>query len=191
MPAISTEVRRSQLDDEVKAAGPEALALYRQILAKGETAEWAAMCALQQAPGSKNTDRAFCDGARRQMDKMDDYNRKKILDIAKKAGINTQGKCYKGGLGKYNDPAAWVGSQDDVIASAKARKLKVEGVVNYDATRPLDEPPKRIPLSEKIIKRNALRMLKEDGRLREKMRKSPEKTKREMREQIVAKHSRG
>ena len=38
--------------------------------------EFAAMCALRQAPGSRNTDRAFCQGAQRQMDGMSEVNKK-------------------------------------------------------------------------------------------------------------------
>lgn len=187
MSAISTEVRRESLDAEVAAAGPEAVALYRQILANGETAEWAAMCALQQAPGSKNTDRAFCEGARHRMNSMDDYNRNKILGIAKKAGINTHGKCYKSGLGRYDDPRAWVGSQDDVITTAKAKQLKIEGVVNYDASRPT--PPKKKPLAEDIVKREALSLMRADPKLAAQVKTNP-KAKRELRERIIATHSR-
>jgi hypothetical protein len=190
MPAISQDVRRDMLDREVAAAGPEAQKLYDEILAKGETAEWAAMCALQAAPRTKNTDRTFCDGHRRKMDKMDPVNQKHILRIAKEAGINTQGKFFNG-IGRYNDPDSWSSSQQDVIDAAKRKRLKLEGPVNCDYIREDLPPPKPKPLAEDIVKNEALGMLKQDGRLREKMRKSPTKTRREMREQIRAKHSRG
>lgn len=189
MPAIAEDVRREMLDAEVEAAGLEAVALYQQILANGETAEWAAMCALQSAPGSKNTDRALCEGGRQRMESMDDFNRNKILAIAKKAGINTQGKFYKAGLGRYNDPRAWVASQDDILATAKAKKLKVEGVVNCDYSEPLANPPKKAPMPEDIIKREALGLMRKDPALAAKVKSSP-KAKQELRERIVATHSR-
>lgn len=190
MPAIAEDVRRDMLNREVAAAGPAARKLYKEILAKGETAEWAAMCALQAAPRTKNSDRTFCDGHRRKMDKMDSYNRDKILKAAQAAGIKTQGKFFNG-IGRYNDPDSWSSNQQDVIDAAKRKRLKLEGPVNCDYTRADLPPPPKKPLAEDLVKNEALAMLKEDGRLREKMRKSPKKTRTELREQIRAKHSRG
>lgn len=188
MPAICNQVRREMLDAEVKAAGKEAVRIYKQILAKGETAEWAAMCALQAAPMSKNTDRTFCDGHRRKMERMDDYNQKKILDIAKKAGINTQGKFYNG-IGRYKDPDAWSSTQQDVIDAAKRRHLKLEGPVNCDYIREDLPPPPKKKLAEDIVKNEALKLMSADPKLAEKVRKTKH-GKRELRERIQATHSR-
>jgi hypothetical protein len=188
MPAIAEEHRRYTLDREVKEAGPAAVKLYKEILAKGETAEWAAMCALQAAPRTKNTDRTFCDGHRRRMNKMDDYNRKKMLAIAKQHGINTEGKYFTG-LGHYSDPHAWASNQQDVIDAAKRKNLKLEGPVNCDFTREGLPPPKKKPLAEDIVKNEALALMKADPALAAKVKKSP-KAKQELRERIQATHSR-
>jgi hypothetical protein len=188
MPAICAEDRRYTLDRQVKEAGPAAVKLYKQILAKGETAEWAAMCALQEAPRTKNTDRTFCAGHRRHMEQMDDYNRSKILRAAKKAGINTQGK-YFNGIGKYTDPAAWSSNQQDVIDAAKRKNLKLEGPVNCDYTRKDLPPPKPKKLAEDLVKNEALALMKKDPSLAAKVRRSP-KAKQELRERIQATHTR-
>lgn len=188
MTAIADD--RELLDAEVAAAGPEAVRVYKEILAKGETAKWAAMCALQAPPATKNTDQKFNASQRRRMNSMDPQNQAAILDIAKKAGINTQGKFYTG-VGRYNDPMAWASTHQDVVDAAKRKKLKLEGGgVECDYLPHDAPPPPRKKLSEKIIAERATRMLKGDRRLREKMRKAPQKTRGELREQIIAKHSR-
>lgn len=187
MSAIALETRREMLEAEVDAAGVREL--YEKILAKGEGMEWAAMCALRSPPGASNTDRAFQEGARRQMEDMDPENAKNLMHIARKAGINPNGKYYKGSIGKYNDPAAWVSTADDVVTAVKAKKLNVEGVVNYKAAPAELPPPKRIALAEDIAQRQERKLLRADPALAEKCRKSA-KARRELRDRVVATHSR-
>lgn len=189
MPAIAEDHRREILDQDVAAAGPEAVRVYEEILAKGETAEWAAMCALQAAPRTKNTDRTFCDGHRHKMNTMDDYNRNKILAAAAKAGIKTQGKFYNG-IGRYTDPDSWSSTQQDVIDAAKRKRLKLEGPVNCNYMREDLPPPPKKKLAEDIVKNEALKMMRADPKLAEKVKKTKH-GKRELRERIQAKHSRG
>lgn len=188
MPAVCSEHRRFTLDREVQEAGPEAVKLYKEILANGETAEWAAMCALQAAPRTSNTDRTFCDGHRRYMNGMDEYNRERILKAAQKAGIKTQGKFYNG-IGKYNDPDAWSSTQQDVLDAAKRKRLKLEGPANCNYMREDLPPPKKQPLAEDLVKKEALKLMRADPSLAAKVKKSP-KAKQELRERIQAKHSR-
>lgn len=189
MPAIAEKDLITMYRRDCKARGGDALKVFNRMIRKGEPAGFAAACALQEAPRTKNTDRTFCDGHRRHMDKMDDYNRNKILGIAKKAGINTQGKYYTG-LGRYSDPEAWASNIDDVTAAAKRKKLKLEGPVNCDYSPTDLPPPKKVPLAEDIIKNEALARMRANPDLAAKVRKSP-KAKQELREQIVATHSRG
>lgn len=187
MPAIAEATRREMLEAQVDAAGVRDL--YEQILAKGDGMEFAAMCALRSPPGSKNTDRAFQDGARRQMESMDPENAKHVLSCARKAGINPNGKYYKGSLGRYTDPAAWVSTADDVIASAKAKHLDVSGVVNVKAGPAELPPPKRIPLAEDVAAGLERKILKAEPALAEKCRRSA-KARRELRDRVVATHGR-
>ena len=170
------------------ASSSARMAIYKQALANDGSHKFAEMCALQCPPGTKATDRAFMQGAHRQMEDMDPKNRELILDIAKKAGISTQGKCHKAGLGRPEDPAAWVSSSDDVLRVAKARNLNVSGVVNHKAVDNLQEP-KRVKLAEDIIQRMMKRTLERDPSLAAKVKQKPKRL-CELREAIVAKHSR-
>lgn len=188
MSGIAQDTRLEMLRDDVKRHGPEAVALFEQILAQGETPEWAAMCACRQAPGTRNTDRAFCQGAQRRMNSMGSYLQEQIVKRAQKAGINTQGKYYKAGLGRYEDPAAWVSCADDVLAVAKARNLNVEGVINHKAVE-REIKPKRVPLAEDIIQAKAKEILKAEPDTAAKVKRSA-KAKRELRERIIATYSR-
>jgi hypothetical protein len=146
MGAIASEVRLEMIHREVRAAGKAAWALYQKIIDKGETPEWAAMCALQQAPGTRNTDRAFCQGQQHKMNRMDPENHAKMVKMARMAGVDVGGKYYCGGLGDYTDPAAWVTCADDVIAVAKKKGLKIEGVINYTP------PEKEVKRKEVVAK---------------------------------------
>jgi hypothetical protein len=183
--SIPAKTRQRMLEGQVKAAGPQAMRVYRSIRRKGETAEFAAMCALRQPPGSKGTDRAFTEGFSRQMGGMSDASRSTILETARKAGIATQGKCFKGGLGRPDDPAAWVSSVDDVKAIARARNLTVAGAVEHQGVVP--EKPKRTRLASDIVDRLEANYRAEDPSLNAKVAKSP-KARRELRERIVDKH---
>lgn len=179
-----------KLRDEVQAMRPDQRDVFFAIYDPGEegSERSALMCALQQAPRTRNTDRTFCDGQRRHMDKMNDYNREKILKAAKKAGINTHGKFFNG-IGRYTDPDAWSSNQQDVIDAAKRKRLKLEGPTECNYMREDLPPPKPKKLAEDLVKNEALSLMRQDPALAEKVRKSP-KAKQELRERIQATHSR-
>lgn len=164
---------------EVIAAGPRALNLYEKALPYGE--RWAAMVALQQPPGTKGTDRAFLEGRQNneQLDAMPKRQAEYVARDARQAGINISGKYYCAGIADrrgWKDPAAWVTSNDDVLRVARKRRLHVTGSVNYD---PGEAPPKRVLLSESIIK----------DELRKEKRKNPKAKTGELREKIIEKHA--
>jgi len=144
------------------------------------------MLALQSPPRTKNTDRTFCEGAHRQMEDMPDRQRKAILKFAKQAGINTSGKYYKGSLGGYTDPAAWVSTADDVLAVCKARNYTVTGAVNHQGTV---MPPKRVKMAPDLMAEMTKKELKADPVLAEKVRKNPKKLS-EVKERVVATYGR-
>jgi hypothetical protein len=173
-----------RLTDECLAAG--VLAEFACMMAAGTAPRAAAMYALQTPPGSRHTDRAFCQGARRQMESMPEVNRKAIVKLAKSAGIATDGKFYKGSLGSYTDPAAWVTCADDVLTVCKARNLDCEGVIKHRAALK-DEPPKPVDLAPHLARRLEREYLKRDPRLAAKV-KASAKAKHELREMVVAKH---
>lgn len=164
---------------EVIAAGPKALNIYEKALPYGE--RWAAMVALQQPPGTKGTDRAFLEG-RQNNEQLDDMPRRQAAYVAKEArqaGISISGKYYCAGIADkrgWKDPEAWVTSSDDVLKVARKRRLHVTGSVNYD---PGEAPPKRVLLSERIIK----------DEIRKEKRKNPNAKAGELREKIIEKHA--
>ena len=168
---------------DVASAGSAAVATYRRSLQAGGTPAFAAMCALQTPPGTKGTDRAFMEGRmnNQQLDGMPKLQAEYITRDARSAGINISGKYYCGGLADgrgWKDPEAWVSSNDDILRVAKKRNKSVTGSVNYDAGAA--PPPKRVALSERIIKEEIAREKRLDPGI---------KDTRALREKIIEKHA--
>lgn len=160
-------------------AGREAIETYRRALPYGE--RWAEMVALQIAPGTKGTDRAFLEGRQnnQQLDDLPKRQAEYMIREARAAGISISGKHYVAGIADHRgwrDPAAWVSSNDDVLKVAQKRRLAVSGSVNYD---PGPAPRKTKVLSESIIK----------DEMRKELRKNPRANKGELREKIIEKHA--
>jgi len=112
------------------------------------------MCALQQPPGLKGTDRAYMEGRlnNQQLDNMAPVQAKALLAHARRAGINVNGKYYAGGLADKRgaaDPAAWVDSLADVKKVAEMRNLTVSGAVEHQG-RP--QPRPHVALSERATR---------------------------------------
>jgi hypothetical protein len=139
------------------------------------------MVALQAPPGTKGTDRAFLEG-RQNNEQLNDMPKRQAQYVsreAREAGISISGKYYCAGIADkrgWKDPAAWVTSNDDVLRVARKRRLHVTGSVNYD---PGEAPPKRVLLSESIIK----------DEMRKEKRKNPRAKDGELREKIIDKHA--
>ena len=164
---------------EVRDAGYSAIETYKNALPYGE--RWATMVALQAPPGTKGTDRAFLEG-RQNNEQLNDMPKRQAQYVsreAREAGISIAGKYYCAGIADkrgWKDPAAWVTSNDDVLRVARKRRLHVTGSVNYD---PGEAPPKRVLLSESIIK----------DEMRKEKRKNPRAKDGELREKIIDKHA--
>lgn len=186
MGGIANDVRREQLEAEVDRAGVRAH--FDKMVADGQGVEFAAMCALQQPPGSKNTDRAFQDGARRRMENMGPVAKNALLGAAKKAGINTEGKYYVGGLGRAHDPSAWVATAQDVLDVCKKKNLNCEGVVNHKASF-RDKPPPDVKLAPDLVREFAANAMAADPALAEKCRTS-KRARQELAESVIEKHGR-
>ena len=166
---------------EVERAGPNAIKVYKESLEAGGTEKFAAMCAVQIAPGTKGTDRAFMEGRmnNQQLDDMPQIMAQRMAREAKAAGININGKHYVGGLADnraWKDPSAWVSGNDDVKKVAERKNLSVSGSVNHEGRA---VPPKRKQLSEKIIKEETKNLKK----------LHPKASKEELRERVINKHS--
>lgn len=173
---------RETIPAEIRRAGGEAVAMYERLLLEGYGHRWAEMCALQQPPGLKGTDRAVMQGryAGQWLDEMDVENAKRITREAKAAGIDISGKFYCSGLADkrmHCDPEAWIDSASDIKRVAEKRNLTVHGIVEHKAREM--PPTKSKPLSERLIRQ----FVKEEAKLQ------PGKSKRELREIVLDKHT--
>ena len=154
---------------------------YRRMVEAGQSPRFAEMCALQVAPGTKGSERAFMEGRNNneQLDSMPRRQAQYVSSEAKAAGINISGKYYCGGIADHRgwrDPKAWVSSNDDVLRVAKERRMSVSGSVNYD---PPVAPPKRTLINESIVKEMVAK----------EKRKNPSAKVADLREKVIAKHA--
>lgn len=167
---------------EIANAASHIQQFWLKMIAEGQSERWATMCALQQPPGTKGTERAFFEGRNggEWLDRMPKRQANYIIREAKSAGIDVAGKYYHSGIADrrgWCDPEAWVSSSDDVVRVAKKRRLEVRGAVNY--TPPESEPPKRVGLAKDIVA----------GLAREEMKKNPALTKRQAAEIVKDRHT--
>lgn len=160
---------------------------YDRIVAAGNTPQFAMMCIHRKAPNPGHSDQAFNRSARKRMNGMSDHEKNRITQLARQAGINTDGKYYVGRLGRYTDPLAWCSTVDDVKAAARKKNLTVDGVVSHTAipTAPVQGPA----LAEDIVQRESKKLLMKDGELRAKVKEGKVKA-GEIRERVIAKHGR-
>lgn len=168
---------------EIKRAGRDATLMYERLLREGHGERWAAMCALQQPPGVKGSDRAFMQGRynNQQFNDMPEKQVKTILQMARKAGVSTSGRYYAAGLADGRgpgDPAAWVDSVGDVKRVAEVRNLTVSGAVEHKG-RAMPRPKSK-PLSERLTREL----------MREEKRRHPTMKKGELREYVVSQYGR-
>jgi len=166
------------IPSHIKALGPAAVEVYKKALPHGE--RWADMCAHQIAPGSLGSDRAFMEGRynNQQLDAMPRRQADYVAKEAKEAGVDISGKYYVGGLADsraWKDPEAWVSGVDDIRRVAQKRRLRVQGIYDYD---PGPAEPKRTALNEKIIRQEVKRLSKRS-------KKSPG----ELRDKVIEKHA--
>ena len=167
------------IPQHIKNLGISAVETYKLALPHGE--KWAEMCAVQVAPGSLGSDRAFMEGRynNQQLDNMPKRQADYITKEAKQAGVDISGKYYVGGLADkrgWKDPEAWVSGVDDIKRVAQKRRLAVQGIYNYD---PGPADPKRSVLNEKIVQ-------KEVRRLRTANKKASDS---ELRDKVIEKHA--
>lgn len=144
-----------ELPASIALAGKEVQQRYLRMRSDGQTVKFAEMCALQQPPGLRGTDRAFMEGRLNQqwLDNMPKDHAQKMLREARAAGINVSGRYYMAGLADkrgHLDPAAWVDSAQDIKRVARERNLTVTGIVEHKGT-PMP-PPKQKRLSARLTR---------------------------------------
>jgi post-segregation antitoxin (ccd killing protein) len=143
-----------ELPIDIQRSSLEVREHYIRMVNAGQAPRFAEMCALQQPPGTKGTDRAFQQGRLdgNWLDELPARQAKKMVREAKAAGINITGKQYVGGLANklgHCDPRAWVSDLSEVRSVAKDRNLNVSGLVNIEAT---EIEPIRHALNPRIAK---------------------------------------
>ncbi len=129
--------------------------MYLRLLSEGQTPKFAEMCALQQPPGVRGSDRAVMQGRYngQWLDEMPKDHADRMLREAKAAGINVSGRFYMSGLADkrgHRDPAAWIDSVSDIKQVARERNLTVQGIVEHKGS-PVD-PPKQKRLSARLTR---------------------------------------
>lgn len=162
---------------------------FQELLERGDSPRMAHMLATRGAPMMGSSDRAFCEGQYRKMSRMSNPVRESMRAIAQRAGINTDGRYYVGGLGRYDDPAAWVSGKEDLINSCKKRGFDADGVVKARYADH-DAPPKKAPkLAPHLVEEMCARHAKRDPKLAEKLRKDKSgRAKRDLQEKVTAIH---
>lgn len=156
---------------------------YIDMISNGVAPRLAEMLALQKPPGLRGTDRAFMEGRlnNEQFDRMPKDHAENLLTLARRAGINPNGKYYAGGLADSRgpaDPKAWVDSVHDVKRVAAERNLTVSGAVEHKG---IPQPrPEAKPLSERLTRE----MMRVEGK------RNPTMKKGELREMVIAKYGR-
>lgn len=167
---------------------PKALRREFDMMVKsGNTPQFAMMCLHQKAPNAGQTDQAFNRSARFRMNDMDDKQRDDIVRIARRAGIDTNGKYYCGRIGKYNDPDAWCSTVDDVKAACRKKNLDCDGVVKHKAApvAPFRGPDLAPDIADGLVKKRLMK----DEQLAAHVKEGKKKI-AEVREEVVAKHGR-
>lgn len=186
MPGIPESMQRARYADECRAAG--VFDQYEALLAAGNPPGFAAMLALQEPPGAKNTDRAFSQGQQRKMENMSPMLRGMLQKRARAAGIDTRGKYYVGGPFGAHDARSWVTSAEDLMTVAKRNNLNLEGVLNHKADRTDVEPKAKPAIAPNIVRQLERKALQADPALAERVKKNKH-ARHELRERLVEKHT--
>ena len=134
------------LPPELEEASRDQQLHYVKMVEDGQTEQFAVMCALQQPPGTRGTDRSFMEGKLNQewLNDMPRFQSERILREAKAAGISTTGRFYMSGLSDkrgHCDPLAWVSTTGEIKKVAQLRNLNVTGIIEHKAEQ--REPTKK------------------------------------------------
>ena len=177
------------LESEIAGWPEHKRQFYELMVACGTAPVLAHMLASQQAPIMGQSDRSFCESLHRNMSGMSQELRSGIVENARRAGINTDGKFYVGGLGKSTDPTAWCSTIEDARRTLAMKPyLNANGLVTQQATVKPEGPPQRKVLADDLASEMIHKEIATDGRLREKVAKGKVKG-GELREMVEDKYA--
>lgn len=154
---------------------------------KKQSPRFALMCAYQQAPGTRFSDKTFNSEMRKAMMERKSPQMDEYLKIAKKSGINTQGKFYVSGFGRPSDPMAWVSTVDEAKDVCKRKNLTTlnDGLIQHKGH---EEEYKRVRMAPDIREDLVRRKLAQDSSLAAKCKADPAKLNR-VRAEVVDRHA--
>jgi len=158
---------------------------YYVMVANGQSPRFALMCACQQAPGTRYTDRTFNVERHQVMNEMKPKTREKYLQQARQAGISTQGKYYVGALGRPTDRRAWVSTVDDATAVCREKNLTAEGIVKHNGWQ---VPPKKKRMADDLRDAYVRERLSHDAPLAAKCAGDPRELRR-VQDEVVDRHA--
>ncbi len=158
---------------------------YEQMRIQGQSHAIADLLAHRQFCGVHGTEQDITRGwGNDPVPGVADVVKKRTLELARQAGIDTGGKTYISTIADHRgpmDPAAWANGHihDHVKAVCKARNL----TCTAKAARHTGyiEPAKEIPLAEDIIQRRMVEAATENPRQTKNLRK--------LREEVIEKHT--
>lgn len=183
----SAKTLRAICDDEAAQLSASQRAVYEASIAAGDNPQFAIGLATRRSAMMKGGDRIFNEGAREKMNRMPEVNRDRVCAIAQRAGINTAGKYYVSGLGRYSDPRAWVSTAEDVKTVCKEKNLNATGFINHKATE-LPPPPK-VAMADDLVQEKVTEIVASEPKTRERLKNGKLKL-GDVRERVVATHSR-
>jgi hypothetical protein len=156
---------------EIRNAPMEVREHYARMIRSGQSERWALMCALQEPPGTRQTERAFFEGRNNGewLNKLPKKQAERMLQAAREVGVNPSGKIYFGGIadkrGIY-DPEAWVADASDVKRVAEKRGMDVDGAIQHRSSgRPVK---KSVDIAPDILKRETAYELSKNPQLSKK-----------------------
>jgi hypothetical protein len=183
MTLTTSQIER--IETEIAQYAPEVQEFYRSMVANGQSPRFAIMAALHKAPDTRHTDRTFTASRHKNFEAMSPKIRARYLELAKQAGISTQGKFYVGGLGRPTDPMAWVSTVDDAKEVCKRKNLNAEGLVSHQAH---EEPYKKVRMAPDIKQAIVAERISRDPALAAKCAKSPHVL-RQLEAEVVDRHA--
>lgn len=137
---------------------------YEAMRAQGQSHSMAEVLVCKSFPGVV-TDATFMRGRHNGASLTDVHpeNRNHYLEVARKAGVSTNGKAYMPSLAKFpGDPMAWVDSRADVERIAHQNGFTVESpTINVPTPRYFDPGPE-VTLAPDIVDRELARMALSD-----------------------------
>lgn len=183
MDRFESEIDYELREDMVK------LGCYLVLREQDVPIPWAMRSACRRSTLMMGSDQAFCRGERRKMESMTPALLARRQKLAQEAGISTQGKFYVGGLGRPNEPGAWVSTVDEARHTAEVKNLECDGVVTRSHRETGDGGLKPVPLAADIRDRLVQQRLSQDPGLASRCAASPRRLE-DVRREVVARHGR-